>query len=74
MSRNKPYLEYGLSRAVRMHMLTLVHIYMDACHLDSAVTVRHGRIMALDSRVTVRSKFSSNDKGVPKQQVTLNDA
>jgi hypothetical protein len=57
-----------------MHMLTFVHISIDVCHLDSAVIVRHGRIMALDSRVTVRSKFSSNDKGVPKQKVTLNDA
>ena len=44
-----------------MHILIIVRISVDICHLDSAVTVRHDRIMALDSRVTVRSKFSSND-------------
>jgi hypothetical protein len=65
VSRNKSCLEDGVSR-LRMYTLILVCISVDICHLDTAVTLRHGRIMALDSVVTARSKFSSNDKGRAK--------
>jgi hypothetical protein len=54
-----------------MYTLSLGYISVDICHLDSTVTLRHDRIMTLDSIVTARSSSLQMIKDMPKRQVTL---